>query len=277
MASQLQMDQPNVARRFDGNWKVPGKLTREFLADGLGQELEAVADRILEVYEDEVDADEDGPMQVLAGDAKYPRRPGRMAAFLVIAEEVPGHQVATTIYLRRKGEDLFVRLGALARSRLRVLHWMFRGTLMASLFLLIYGLYFRNTGQREALIMEYARKQSPSDPGSYFKSINEGIRWDPMADDFVKSAEPMQITDVLREDPKLFLLNMSGPPTIILGALGVVVALIPAGAFDFISRFVGWPTVAEFNSFVSAEVAAADAVLRRILQEDFGVRVISTF
>ena len=262
--------------RFDGNWKVPAKLTREFLADELGKELESVAERIVEAYADEPD-DNEGSIQMLCCDAKYPRRQGQMAAFLVIVEETPGHQVATTIYLRRKGQDLFVRLGGAAKSWLRILHWMLRGTLMAGLFLLIYGLYFRHTGQREALLMEYARKQSPSDPGSYFDSINTGRKLDRATGTFVIAAEPMQIYDVLREDPKLFMLNITGPPTIILAALGILVALIPSSAFDFISRLVGWPTVAEFNSFVSAEVAAADAVLRRILQQDFGVRVISTF
>ncbi len=262
--------------RFEGNWKTAPGLSREFLADGLGADLESVAMRICEVFSEEAD-DEDESAPRVYSDAKYPRRKGQLAAFVVVSEENPGHQVGTTIYLRRKGEDMFVRLAATARTSLKWLHWMIRGMLVAGLFLFFYGLYFQKTGQSHSLLLEYARKQSPTDPGIFLEAIKSGYRYDSASGDFVRMAEPMDIIDVLREDPKLFLMHISGPPAIILAAIWVLVAFIPPSTFDFVSKLVGWPSVADFNGYVNSEVAGVDAGLRRILEKDFGVRTITQF
>lgn len=255
--------------RFEPNWKVPPNFGREFLASNIGDNLEQVAESLARSI-DAASDESDDQARWLYLDARFPRRRGQVAGLLVLSEEWQGHQSATTIYLRKKGADLFVKLSGAAKTRLRYMHWLIRGCLVVCLFFLCYGAYFRATDQRNALLWEYARKYRPDDPSSQVEEWNSGYQLIPSERKVVKVGNPIELWDLIIMDTKIFLMQMSGPPAIILAGLGILIGLVPATALDFVSRVVGWPTSVDFNSFVSAEISSIDAELCRAL-EDFGI------
>lgn len=249
--------------RLDGNWKLP-ITNRQFLVRHLAEDLE-------EVFAATVRTFLNHSHRRLFLDSRYPAVKDATKALLVISEDTPGHQIATTLLFQRRGNDLFVEISGAAKSCLRWLHKVMRLALIASIFCLIYGAYFRYTGQGDSLLMEYARKIDPAEPSNAFRAMKTGSRLN-AEQRWVKTEDPVSMWEILRKDPKLFLMNTAGPPALMLLLIGVAIGLLPPSSFDGLARFIGWPSAAGFTAQAVAEVGSVDADACLVLGEEFGVR-----
>jgi hypothetical protein len=259
-------DFPHIS--FQQNWRSPETSGRTFVVHGLGRRFNDVTRAIVEAFKEEealVD------YRVAGFDAAVASVDGGTSAPMLISEEFPGHQIASTLYIKRTGEDLFFTVSVAAYSRLKWLHLWVRSILAVLFFLLIYGVFFSVTDQKAALFWEFARKYSPSDPGLKVEAMLSGFAIDQSSGQVGVGHARWTIWDILRSDPKLFLTHMAGPPALILAAIGFISSMIPNTVFDFASRSLGWPTASEFSRMMKAELAGTDSIVNRVLDLEFGV------
>lgn len=83
---------------------------------------------------------------------------------------------------------------------------------------------------------------------------------------------PWNAASLFLADPKLAMLSLGGPSTILAMLIGGGLYLLPMSILHWPCRALGWPTFEEFTNAVNARNAWVERVLSDMLMHDFGVQ-----
>lgn len=246
------------------NWTVKDAAPNSFLLLGVGPHLDQLAD----AFSDALEARRDDALAVGPA-AEAAQAPGAVRVLRALASDRGEHHAAADLTLRRQGDDVFLRWNLAARTRLKHLQFLLYAALFLILWTGAYGLYFSSTDAYGSLLQEYVRKWNPSAPPEHLEALLDGWRLDEDTQQW-RRVEPITLLEVFRRDPKIFLMNLAGPPTLLAGLVGGLLALLPRAFIHLPCRLLGWPIPAEFSAFALAHLGWSQAVLSKVLY-DFGI------
>lgn len=168
------------------------------------------------------------------------------------------HHVVADVVMRRQGEDLYIKIQPQARSLTK---WLKR-IVMTTAFLvgvgLLYTGFFYLFDVRESFVQDYVAKKWAGSP----KETIDGQRIGHMQ---------LSLLTMIQKDPKLALTSLGGPPALMAGAVGGLLALMPKSWLIVACRLMGWPSVDEFEALVAGHVAWVEGVIGSVLSYRFGV------
>ena len=256
------------SRSFHGNWKCKGVKEPQFLVLGMGENLEpiaeAIAARLAEAKSSDVRLEI--PREVR-------RQPNVMETLRAVKVDRLVHRAAANIVLRRENDDMYVQMKVASRTWLKYLRYILYGSLFISAWSVAYATFFSHTNTYESVIQAYLKQYSESAPPGNRKAHIEGIIYDEATHKWVKGRAPLTIGEVFRDDPRLVIMQLGGPPTFIAIFIGVALRFLPPGFMRVVCRMLGWPTVEEFETMVAGHTVWVEGQLSTILRRDFGVTV----
>lgn len=257
------MRQPRLHHRK--NWPLKDAKGHDFLLVDIGPYLGDVADAFAEALRRE------RSRAVRVGEpAEIKPHAGVSRTIRVLHKEPGPHQAAVDVTFRTHGRDLYVKFNASARTWIRALQFVMYTSLFIALWSVSYATYFTQTGAYRSLVIEYARKAPNASPEAVTAGLLDGWRWNEREQRWVRS-QRLQVMDVFRNDPKVFLTNMAGPPAIIAALVGGLLALLPRGIIHGPCRLLGWPTPDEFSALATGHLAWVEGVLSSLLFQQFRI------
>jgi hypothetical protein len=250
---------------FEENSRVKEAKAPQFLLIGMGEQIEKIAVS----FAASVRA-ANVPGMSLGLAAEVAQVLGQFRAIRVLQTDREVHKATTDVVLRRQADDLYVQFKVAGRSWLKYLKVVVYGTIGLVLWCFIYGMFYSMTNTQGALIQSYTRQWSDGNYGDIREARSKGFVYDESTGQFVRTT-PVTLGTIFHDDPKLFLTQMAGPPTIIAGIIGFLLKLAPSSLLRLPCRLVGWPTQDEFSNMVIGHAAWTEGMLSLCLLRDFGV------
>ena len=245
----------------DSQFEDGKRRTRIFTLPRVGPLVEDLHRELRARLEREIDAS-----VVLKDSADWTGKQG-MTVLRAKGRMDSGHEVFSDIVFARRGDNAILQVVTEKRSLLKAMHTTLKTTVVLVLWAVIYGMFLRETGSTEALVREYVSHWSGSSvPVDMREAKLGGILYDPRTGQFYQGPK-ITVWEILRRDPKLFLMSMGGPPTLILGALWGLMALLPKSAWTRISHGLRWPTVEEYEAFCGTHSAFVEVHVGEVAAE----------
>jgi len=221
----------------------------------LGARIEEVVEQMIVA----IRRDTGGSLQV-GWAAEHDNQPGISRPLRVVSTLHPLHRVAIDMIFCAEGPDLYVRFELVTRSWLTYLKFALFTSSFAALFIALYGLFYMNTGVYKSLALEFARKAPTQDSGLAYAKYTSGA-----------FGERWTLLDFLRDDPKLFLTTMGGPPTIIAGAIGLLLYKLPREWMRFPCKWLKWPNPNTFKNHATQFAVRMDRTFSMMLGNVYSV------
>jgi hypothetical protein len=250
---------------FEENCQIKDAKTPQFLLIGMGGQLEKIGESLVSNIKSA-----NVPGMLLGVAAEVTQAPTQLRAVRVVQTDREVHAATTDVILRRQADDLYVQFKVAGRSWLKYLRIIVYGTLGLVSWCLCYSVFYSMTNTREALVQSYTRQWSDSNFGSVREAQDKGFQYDESQGKFVQTA-PITLGAIFHHDPKLFLTQIAGPPSIIAGIIGFLLRFAPRSLFRIPCRLVGWPTQEEFNNMAIGHAAWVEGMMSLSLLKDFGV------
>ncbi len=252
MGFQVVTSLPKIS--FASNWPLKQTSSAQFLLPGMGAYIDNVVDSVVQqIRAAQVPGMRIGSIEELVEISGHTR------SIRIKQTDREVHHAVADILMRRQGDDLYIKIQPQARSMTK---WLKR-IVLTTLFLvgvgLLYTGFFHLFEVRESFVQDYVAKKWAGAP-------KETVDWQR------SSHMQLSLLAMIRKDPKLALLNLGGPPALMAGAIGGVLALLPKSWLTVVCRLVGWPSVDEFESLIAGHVAWVEGVIGSVLTYRFGVR-----
>lgn len=252
--------------KYASNWKFTSSSRRDFLIRERAQELTPIADILAEAFQRGLNSSD---RMGIAADRTM-RRDQEMTLRIVQALH-PLHSSRVDISLLRRGPDLFVRVALEGRSW----HRYMNGILLAltvSCFVILFGFaYFHWTNAFSAIMDDSIRQSQPAAIEAPL-AVRAGLGIDPVTQEWV-SVEYPQVSVIARENPRQLWLHLATPVAVILGVSSAIAYFLRKSLEALTCFIVGWPSIAAFDDFGTANEAWAIGVLNGVLA-GFGVSEI---
>ena len=250
--------------RFTPNWGLKEAPAKQFLIMNAGYLLE----QITQFFVQELQAQQVDKLRVgLAREMSQQKDQARGLRIEISEDEL--HFVAADVVLRAQGRDLFVRHNVQARTWLSYLRYIAFAALTVLFWSLAYTVFLHATDTYHSLVQAYADKYC-EDPKVGAEMLMTGLRPDLEGGD-AETEEPITMIEIARIDPKLFIFNMGGPPSLIALGVGALVYFCMRPLLHPLCRFMRWPTPEDYNNFATGHYAWVDGMLSYVLLQYFGI------
>lgn len=243
--------------RVPSNWKIEDAKFDTLVVRDLSDRLDDVVNSIVERLR--AAGGENTQIARVPGTAAIA---GRSDAIRIVNDLSRGHRVAIDLFVYcGVGDSLAIRFEGTAWSRIVWLRSLLVTAFFLSSMVLLLWAYFTFFGSRGALATDFAKKYAqPGQPWEMYKSwVIDGGSGNPA----------WTLLEFLRQDPKMFLERMAGPPAILGGIVGFIIYRLPKDWVKFPCNLMGWPTPDLFRSHVRQVKSWAEETVFGVLAETF--------